>query len=87
LTAFLRGYLHEDFVSIHGTVTEAAAAFRDEASPEERAAVVEELSRLTRGAHLTVEAVARFLHELGGRWTPRSLEDITALAEMIRGRA
>jgi uncharacterized membrane protein len=86
LTAFVRGYLHEDFPEIHGSVRDAAAAFSRDASPDERRLLAQELESLLRA---TTDRPARELRrfvaaELGSRWEPGSRQDLVALLELFR---
>jgi len=87
LTAFAKGYLHEDFPEVHGSARDAAAAFAAEASPEERRQLVDELQSLTRVlAGLPVRVVRRFVtDDLGSRWEPKSREELLELLDVIRG--
>ena len=86
LTAFAKGYLHEDFPEVHGSARDAAAAFAAEAAPEERRQLIEELESLMRlFASLPVRAVRRFItDDLGSRWEPKSREELLELLEVIR---
>jgi hypothetical protein len=87
LRAFVRGYLHEDFAAVHGSIGEAAAAFRAEASDEERDQLVEELESLEAVvADLPQRLLRRFVEDLGSGWMPSSRADIIELLESIRGR-
>ena len=87
LTAFAKGYLHEDFPEVHGSARDAAAAFSSEASPEERRQLAGELESLTSLlARLPVRAVRRFItDDVGSRWEPKSREELVELLEVIRG--
>jgi hypothetical protein len=86
LTDFCRGYLHEDAALVHGSADAAAAAFRSDASPEERASLLAELDRLTQEARTrTASDLQRFVTTgLGSRWTPASANDLARLAGILR---
>ena len=86
LTAFVRGYLHEDFPEIHGSVRAAAAAFSRDASPDERRLLAQELESLLRTtAARPARELRRFVAaELGSGWEPGSRQELVALLELIR---
>ena len=88
LRAFSRGYLHEDFTEIHGSIRQAAAAFREDASAEERNRLMDELERL---AEILASKPARLLRQfivedLGSGWAPKSREEILELLGALRDR-
>jgi hypothetical protein len=85
LTAFVRGYLHEDFPAIHRSVR-AAAAFSRDASPDERRLLAQELeSLLPATSARPARELRRFVAaELGSRWEPGSRQDLVALLELFR---
>ena len=88
LSAFARGYLHQDFTEVHGSIRHAAAAFRDDASAGERDRLVDELERL---AEILASKPARLLRrfiveELGSGWAPTSREEIVELLGALRDR-
>ena len=87
LTAFVRGYLHEDFRQVHGSLRGAAAAFSQDASPEERRQLAQELESLRRAvADHPAGELRRFVTaELGSRWEPGSREELAELLELFRG--
>ena len=87
LRAFLRGYLHQDFAAVHGSVRAAAEAFLADASADERDQLVRELESL---AEIVTGHKARALRgfigdEMGSGWMPRSREEVMELLEVIRG--
>ena len=86
LMAFLRGYLHEDFPEVHGSLREAVDAFTNDASPDERQQLADELASLLRVVHDRPEReLRRFVTtELGSRWEPRSREELAELLELVR---
>jgi len=85
LRVFVRGYLHEDFVQVHGSPLAAATAFCGDASPEERERLNREIAALvemTEGG--SPRAPGRFLTEsLGSHWAPRSTDELRALRAVI----
>ena len=85
LRAFVRGYLHEDFVQVHGSSLAAAAAFCADASPEERERLDREIAGLVDAIEDgSARVLRRFLTErLGSRWAPRSTEDLRVLRAVI----
>ena len=87
LRAFLRGYLHQDFAAVHGSVRAAAEAFRADASPAERDQLVRELESLaTIVSGQKARALRRSIAgEMGSGWMPKSREEILELLEAIRG--
>ena len=86
LRAFLRGYLHQDFEAVHGSVRAAADAFRADASPAERDRLTQELATLAaRIADLPAGPVRQFIEDLGSGWMPDSKEEIEELLEALRG--
>jgi hypothetical protein len=85
LRAFLRGYLHQDFEEVHGSLRAAADAFRADASPEERARLAQELVSVEAlVADLPTRLLRQFIEDLGSGWMPRSRGDIVELLEAIR---
>jgi thermostable 8-oxoguanine DNA glycosylase len=87
LRAFVRGYLHQDFEEVHGSLRAAADAFRADASPAEREQLVQELVSLTAlVADLPARLLRQFIEELGGGWMPKSKEEIAELLEAMRAR-
>jgi hypothetical protein len=87
LRAFLRGYLHQDFAAVHGSVRAAAAAFLADASADERDQLVRELEALveTVGKQKTRSVRGFITDGLGSGWMPASREEILELLEAIRG--
>ena len=87
LRAFLRGYLHQDFATVHGSVRAAAEAFLADASADERDQLVRELESLaTLVAGHKARALRGFIgDEMGGGWMPKSKAEILELLEAIRG--
>lgn len=86
LGAFLRGYLHQDYAAVHGSIRAAAEAFRADASAEERDQLVRELESLAGilAAH-RVRALQEFIGgEMGSGWMPKSCEEVLELLEAIR---
>jgi hypothetical protein len=88
IRAFARGYLHEDFPEVHGSIRQAAAAFRDDASADERERLVDELERL---AEILASKPARLLRQfivedLGSGWAPKSREELLELLGALRER-
>lgn len=86
LTAFVRGYLHEDFPEVHGSLRGAAAAFSQDASPGERRQLAQELESLLHAvADQPAHELRRFVTaELGSRWEPGSREELAELLEFFR---
>ena len=84
--ALVRGYLHQDFQELHGSLAAAARAFRADASVAEREQLMAELESL---AHILASHPARKLRQfitddLGSGWAPKSHEELTELLETIR---
>ena len=67
LRAFLRGYLHQDFEAVHGSLRAAADAFRADASPAERDQLVQELVSLTASGGGPVPTLRQFIRRTGWR--------------------
>jgi hypothetical protein len=88
LRAFLRGYLHQDFTAVHGSVRAAAEAFRADASVDERDQLVRELETLVETlSKQKTRSIRGFITDgMGSGWMPRSREEILELLEAIRGR-
>ena len=86
LTAFVRGYLHEDFPEVHGSLGGAARAFTRDATPDERQQLSEELESLLRSTSgHTPGEIQRFITaELGSRWEPGSREALAELRDLLR---
>lgn len=86
LASFFRGYLHEDFRQVHGSVSAAAAAFCADASTDERRQLAREFDMFARiGASRSVRDLRRFItRDLGSRWEPASRADIATLHDLIR---
>ncbi|MGH9158804.1 MAG: contact-dependent growth inhibition system immunity protein [Vicinamibacteraceae bacterium] len=78
LTHAFQGYLHEDFSIEHGSAREAIAAYKAEASDEERARFGREAVRfvsMVRGTRIS--AVRRVLaREFRSAWSPRSMAEL-----------
>ena len=87
LRAFVRGYLHEDFVEVHGSPLRAAAAFCADASAEEQQRFDREIEVLVDATEgRSPRVLRRFLTEsLGGSWAPRSTDELRALRAAIPG--
>ena len=87
LRAFLRGYLHQDFAAVHGSVRAAAEAFLADASAEERKRLIGELETLveTVGKQKTRSVRGLITDGLGSGWMPRSKEEILELLDALRG--
>jgi hypothetical protein len=86
LTSLVRGYLHEDFPDVHGSVLAAVAAFCADASPDERRKLVRELETLVKwSAGRPAQDMQNFLtSELGSRWEPASRDEILELLQAVR---
>ena len=85
VASFFRGYLHEDFLEVHGSLAAAVSAFIEDGDPAERQQLIEELESLTaslRGRPL--REVRKFVTgDLRSRWEPKSRE-LEGLLELLR---
>lgn len=86
LASFVRGYLHEDFLEVHGSALAAAAAFCADATEDERRQLAQELAALVRvAAGRPVRDLRRFItRDLGSRWDPASPRELAALLDLVR---
>jgi hypothetical protein len=87
LRAFLRGYLHQDFKAVHGSMRAAAEAFLADASADERDQLVRELESLMEivSTRKTRSLRGFIADDMGSGWMPKSREEILELLESIRG--
>ena len=83
LTAFLRGYLHQDFKLEHKTPSAALEAYCRQATPAEIAELKRELVQFLRQTRtVPFETVQRLLtSELGSGWLPKTRDELAALQE------
>jgi hypothetical protein len=88
LLNFLKGYLHEDYPDVHGSLPAAVEAFVADADPAERQQLARELESLTvRLSGRSPRALRRFVTgDLGSRWEPKSREELIELLDLVRGR-
>jgi hypothetical protein len=88
LASFLRGYLHEDFATEHGSPAAAAAAFRQAATPTERRRLASDWARFRSGTQglLFREVVRQLTQELGSAWAPRSWRALDTLFARLEDR-
>lgn len=85
LARFLDGYFHQDFRVEHGSAARAAAAFVQDASETERAAVERELTRLRSAIDGTpAEEWRAIIERIGGSWRPASLASIDRVIAVLR---
>jgi CdiI immunity protein len=87
LTAFARGYLHEDVHAEYGSGLDAASAFVGDASPEELRQLIDELERVARAftGRGAQRRIARFFTaDLRASWTPATSADLHALIARLR---
>lgn len=77
LSAFMRGYLHEDFAQEYRTALAAAKRFLADASDEERMEVAGDAARFALlTARLSLEEIRAQIDGLGGAWNPRTRPEI-----------
>jgi hypothetical protein len=81
LASFAAGYLHQDLLPEYGDVLRALAAFYQDASAEERAALVRELEQVQSASRrwLPAQLAHFFRSELQSAWTPKNREDLDRL--------
>jgi hypothetical protein len=80
LTAFLRGYLHEEAFESYASPLEACRAFRAEADAAEREAFDAERALLgARLASVTLAEARAALAALGSAWHPRTRAELEEL--------
>jgi hypothetical protein len=85
--AFLDGYLHQDFVSEHGTAEAAAREYARVATTSERRAALAGLEAFIAIAETeTRQEWLRRLHLIGGAWRPRSLAALRSVARSLAER-
>lgn len=86
LTAFVRGYLHQDWTVEHGTVENALAAFSADADTRERQLLAQDVEALLGASERwPIEQLQRFfVTELGSAWVPRDGGDLRRLAADLR---
>jgi hypothetical protein len=84
LESFFSGYLHEDFVAVHGSPSAALRAFRAEASQEEQRRFAREAAALLdAAATLPFDTVAEFVRRgLGAAWRPTELAQLERLLRL-----
>jgi hypothetical protein len=87
LINFVRGYLHEDFPEVHGSVRAAAAAFCADATEDERRQLADELGALVKiAAGRSMRDLRRFVtRDLASRWEPASRDELGEILDLVRG--
>jgi hypothetical protein len=84
LSAFLSGYLHEDYYLEHRTPDGAMGAFCINASPGQRSARRADCERfLAVTKDWPLRDVKKGLKELGGSWAPRSRAALEAVFSSV----
>jgi len=88
LSAFVRGYLHEDYLVEYGSAEAARDVFLADASAEERRALADECRTfLATVVGQPVSVVRRILtHDLGCAWRPNRTTDVVAVLEPLVSR-
>lgn len=87
LSAFLSGYLHQDFTLDHKTPADALRAFLADANPEEREALRRDWrSFLDTSGALQWRYLRVAFSRLGGAWQPGSRSALVALFEALKER-
>lgn len=78
VAAFLRGYLHQDWMMDYESAQHARDVFLDDASADERTEFAREALHLERLlAAMPLRDVTLVLTErLGGQWLPESLDEV-----------
>ena len=86
LVNFLRGYLHQDAATEHGSAAAAARAFRKDADERETIIVRTELERLLSATEgLPFSQLQRMLEQdLGSAWHFRNREEIEQLRHALK---
>lgn len=81
LQAFLRGYLHEDYLFQYGAALEARAAYLADASQEERREFGDDCRRFLRAIdRLPLPAVRTVLRRtFRCAWSPKTLVEVAAV--------
>jgi len=81
LAAFARGYLHQDVIAEYGSATGAATSFAEDASDEERRALIADLERLAHAldGKPAMPLGRYFTEELRAAWAPASVADLRSL--------
>jgi hypothetical protein len=81
LAAFARGYLHQDVIAEYGSAAGAATAFAEDASDEERRALIADLERLAHAldGKQATQLGRYFTEELRAAWAPASAADLRSL--------
>jgi hypothetical protein len=81
LAAFARAYLHQDVIVESGSATGAATAFAEDASDEERRALIADLEKLVHAldAKPAAQLGRYFTEELRAAWAPASVADLRSL--------
>ena len=88
LTAFFRGYLHEDAEHEHRSMAAAFEAFWTEAGDEERRRFSDEWQALmTMAGKLSWARTRSVLEELGARWTPGGRAGFSALRRSVHEKS
>lgn len=85
LEAFFSGYLHQDFIEEHGSLTGAVAAFARDANLRERRALAREWKTFRRDARhaATLASTRAAVGALGAAWAPRRRDDLARLDRLI----
>jgi CdiI immunity protein len=89
LSAFLRGYLHQDFRDDYATPDAALAAYCTEASHDEVHALGAEWEKFLAITTAIPFAETRtfFCDELGSGWHPQSREKLESLLTVLKNAA
>jgi hypothetical protein len=85
LTAFARGYLHQDYVDEYGDARGAAVAFAQDAGAKDAARLRGDLERLITLSHdWPIARVRAFITEtLGAQWHLASRRDLAAMTQAL----
>lgn len=87
VSAFLRGYLHQDFREEHGTLAQAFQAFWADANADDRRRFLDEwraFLALSEGRSWV--DVRRALERLGAVWTPANRRAWSVLPRILGSR-
>jgi len=83
---FFRGYLHQDFPDVYGSVPGAVRVFRDDIGPTEYAKFAEQWHKLVDEIHdWPISEISRIVSDdLAAAWNVTSRQELQSFSETVK---